>query len=97
MPCLFSGPRGAPTLMVCLSVVCSPPSSYRTLSAISKEQWDKIGNIKKLPHEDEDQEKEHPISQSVSFGQRSYPLLDMLRQANNSGVPVMWEPADSSW
>ena len=66
-----------------------------------------IGNIeramgqdretKKAPHEDEDQDKEHPMSQAVSFGQRAYPLLDMLRQANNSGVPVMWEPADSSW
>lgn len=66
-----------------------------------------IGNIERAigqdrenkhsPHEDEDEDKEHPMSQVVSFSQRAYPLLDMLRQANNTGVPVMWEPADSSW
>lgn len=48
-------------------------------------------------HDDEDREPDHPISQAVSFKQRAFPLLDMLRQAHKSGDPVLWEPADSSW
>ncbi|WP_341668116.1 DUF1840 domain-containing protein [Alcaligenes sp. SDU_A2] len=49
------------------------------------------------PHEDEDREPDHPISQAVSFKQRAFPLLDMMREANKSGDPVLWEPADRSW
>lgn len=38
----------------------------------------------------------HPISQSVSFRRRAWPLLAMLKLSREQKNDVMWEPA-SSW
>jgi len=46
--------------------------------------------------EDEDQPKPHPVSEPVSLQRRAYPLLDMLRRAQEKGVDVVWE-AGSAW
>lgn len=35
----------------------------------------------------------HPISEPVSFRQRVWPLLNMLRLSNEKQVDVVWEPA----
>lgn len=47
-------------------------------------------------HPDDDDVKVHPIAEPVSFRQRVWPLLSMMRAARDQGVNVMWEPA-SSW
>jgi len=41
-------------------------------------------------------ELSHPMNQPVSLRQRAWPLLDMLRKAQASNQPVIWEPA-SAW
>lgn len=43
-------------------------------------------------HEDDDV-KIHPIAEPVSFRQRVWPLLSMLRASHERDVDVMWEPA----
>ncbi|MDX3894548.1 MULTISPECIES: DUF1840 domain-containing protein [Pusillimonas] len=45
--------------------------------------------------DDENDDREHPISQPVSFRQRSFPLLAMLRLAQQHQADVTWEPAPS--
>jgi len=35
----------------------------------------------------------HPISQSVSFRRRAWPLLEMLKLSRANDSDVMWEPA----
>jgi len=42
---------------------------------------------------DEDDEKTHPIAEPVSFRQRAWPLLQMLRASRDKEYDVMWEPA----
>lgn len=45
-------------------------------------------------HADEhDDVKVHPIAEPVSFRQRVWPLLSMLRASRDQQVDVMWEPA----
>lgn len=43
--------------------------------------------------DDENDDKKHPISEPVSFRRRAYPLLAMLRLANEKQEDVQWEPA----
>lgn len=43
------------------------------------------------PHEDD--VKVHPIAEPVSFRQRVWPLLTMLRASRDQQVDVIWEPA----
>lgn len=43
-------------------------------------------------HDDEDV-KVHPIAEPVSFRQRVWPLLTMLRASREKNVDVVWEPA----
>lgn len=45
--------------------------------------------------DDENDDREHPISLPVSFRQRSFPLLAMLRLAKQHDADVTWEPAPS--
>lgn len=45
---------------------------------------------------EDDDIKVHPIAEPVSFRQRVWPLLSMLRASRDLNVDVMWEPA-SSW
>ncbi|HLU19445.1 MAG TPA: DUF1840 domain-containing protein [Pusillimonas sp.] len=45
--------------------------------------------------DDDNDDREHPISLPVSFRQRSFPLLAMLRLAQQHGADVTWEPAPS--
>lgn len=42
---------------------------------------------------DEDDIKVHPIAEPVSFRQRVWPLLSMLRASREQDVDVVWEPA----
>ncbi|MDN5842029.1 MAG: DUF1840 domain-containing protein [Alcaligenaceae bacterium] len=42
---------------------------------------------------DHDEVAEHPISQTVSFRRRAWPLLTMLRLAREKGEDVTWGPA----
>ncbi len=44
-------------------------------------------------HTDDDDVKVHPIAEPVSFRQRVWPLLTMLRASRDSNADVMWEPA----
>ncbi|CAM4219604.1 DUF1840 family protein [Kerstersia similis] len=46
--------------------------------------------------EDPDKEPVHPLAQTVHLKQRAFPLLDMLRKARDTEVPVLWE-AGSAW
>ena len=43
--------------------------------------------------DDENDDEVHPINEPVSFGRRAYPLLAMLRLANEKQEDVIWEPA----
>ena len=43
--------------------------------------------------EQDDDVKMHPIAEPVSFRQRVWPLLAMLRSSHEQDVDVMWEPA----
>ena len=43
--------------------------------------------------DDDNDDRVHPISQPVSFRQRAFPLLAMLRLAQQHGADVTWEPA----
>jgi len=51
--------------------------------------------LEHLESDDENDDREHPISQPVSFRQRSFPLLAMLRLAQQHQADVTWEPAPS--
>lgn len=44
-------------------------------------------------NEDNNDAKEHPIAQPVSFRQRAFPLLAMLRLSRDQSADVLWEPA----
>lgn len=44
-------------------------------------------------HDDDNDVKTHPISQSVSFRRRAFPLLAMLRLSRDHDADVIWEPA----
>lgn len=48
------------------------------------------------PQDDED-EKVHPLAEKVSLTQRAYPLLEMLRAAEQMNTEVMWSPEDKGW
>ena len=55
-----------------------------------------IAEVPNQEHEDSDDDNDdrvHPISQPVSFRQRAFPLLAMLRLAQQHGADVTWEPA----
>lgn len=43
--------------------------------------------------DDHDDVKVHPIAEPVSFRQRVWPLLSMLRASRDQQVDVVWEPA----
>ena len=43
--------------------------------------------------DDENDDKVHPVNEPVSFRRRAYPLLAMLRLANQKQEDVQWEPA----
>lgn len=43
--------------------------------------------------DDENETREHPILQPVSFRQRAFPLLAMLKVAREHEADVTWEPA----
>jgi hypothetical protein len=49
------------------------------------------------PFQDEDDEqndvKEHPISRPVTFRQRAFPLLAMLKTCQEHQADITWEPA----
>lgn len=49
-----------------------------------------------VPEDDED-ERPHPVSERVSFAQRAYPLLEMLRKSRDMETVVMWSPGDTGW
>lgn len=45
-------------------------------------------------HDDQDDDvKVHPIAEPVSFRQRAWPLLMMLRASHEQNTDVTWEPA----
>ncbi|MBB5216490.1 DUF1840 domain-containing protein [Parapusillimonas granuli] len=44
-------------------------------------------------NDDDNDSKTHPISQSVSFRRRAFPLLAMLRLSREHDADVIWEPA----
>lgn len=47
---------------------------------------------------DEDEEEvKHPMQLPVSFRQRAFPLLDMMRRSAEAKADVMWEPAHTEW
>lgn len=56
---------------------------------------DKHNEDEAQQHEDDDV-KVHPIAEPVSFRQRVWPLLTMLRASRERDVDVVWEPA-SRW
>lgn len=37
------------------------------------------------------------MAQLVSFKQRAYPLLEMMRKSAAAQTDVVWEPADTAW
>jgi len=41
----------------------------------------------------EDDEPVHPVAEPVSFRQRAWPLLTMLKASSETQADVMWEPA----
>lgn len=59
---------------------------------------DAVALDKQKPQEEahDEDEKRHPIAEPVSFRQRVWPLLSMLRASQDKSVDVTWEPA-SQW
>lgn len=47
--------------------------------------------------DDEEENTTHPMQLPVSFRQRAFPLLDMMRRSAEANVDVMWEPAHTEW
>lgn len=47
--------------------------------------------------EEEENNNQHPMQLPVSFRQRAFPLLDMMRRSAEADVDVMWEPAHTEW
>lgn len=49
------------------------------------------------PFQDEDDEendvKEHPISRPVTFRQRAFPLMAMMKMCRDHNADITWEPA----
>ncbi len=43
--------------------------------------------------DDDNDDRTHPVSEPVSFRRRAYPLLAMLRLANEKQEDVQWGPA----
>jgi len=54
---------------------------------------EKTEQAEQEPVEEDEDEKPHPISEPVSFRQRAWPLLQMLRASRDKKYDVMWEPA----
>jgi hypothetical protein len=48
------------------------------------------------PAEDDDDVPHDPITRPVGLRQRAFPLLDLLKRAQESNYPVLWE-ASSPW
>lgn len=48
------------------------------------------------PQEVDEDDKPDPLTLPVALRQRAYPLLDLMRRAQSSGVPLSWE-AGSGW
>lgn len=46
---------------------------------------------------DDDEPPVHPMKQPVSFRQRAFPLLDLMRKSAAAEADVMWEPANTAW
>lgn len=46
-------------------------------------------------NDDNNDAREHPIAQPVSFRRRAFPLLAMLRLSREHDADVVWEPAPS--
>ena len=44
----------------------------------------------------DDDTQRDPIARPVGLRQRAFPLLDLLKRANEKGYPVLWE-ASSPW
>jgi hypothetical protein len=51
---------------------------------------------KEVDEDDEDAVKPDALSLPVALRQRAHPLLDLMRRAQSSGVPLSWE-AGSGW
>ena len=47
-------------------------------------------------NDDDDDLPRDALSQPVGLRQRAHPLLELMRQANQAGQPVLWEAA-SAW
>ena len=48
------------------------------------------------PIDDDDETPIDPISRPVGLRQRAFPLLDLLKRAEEKNLPVLWE-AGSAW
>ncbi|MCQ9618023.1 DUF1840 domain-containing protein [Paenalcaligenes niemegkensis] len=64
---------------------------------------EKVMSMDNEPEHSEDtpeHDDEPPVpamKQPVSFRQRAYPLLDLMRKSANAEADVVWEPADTAW
>lgn len=58
---------------------------------------EKTMSLEKRTYQDDDGEendiKHHPISEPVSFRQRAFPLLAMMRLCSEHKADITWEPA----
>lgn len=55
-----------------------------------------IANDQPPKENDDDDAPRDALSLPVGLRQRAHPLLDLMRRAQNAGVPLMWE-AGSGW
>jgi hypothetical protein len=68
-----------------------PDAIHKIEMAIEAETSQPILDI-----DDLDELKPHPLSEHVRLGQRAYPLLHMMKKAQATKTPVLWE-AGSGW
>jgi len=69
------------------------PAAIAAIENAISEDKDKHPDDAIDPADDQGDVKVHPIAEPVSFRQRVWPFLSMLRASRDQQADVMWEPA----
>lgn len=60
------------------------------IATIRRNPTTEVAQHEGLERSGDNEEEEHDAKQSVSFAARAYPLLEMMRAAQQQGVNVVW-------
>ena len=99
---LMLGEHAKPLLRIAGKIIETPFPARGVFAA--DQLPDAIGRLERAidadrapaPSPDDDDAGDHENRIGVSLRQRAFPLLDLMRRAQKSGHPVLWE-AGSGW